>query len=63
MSTCTAFVMRSTTKSVNSWLHDAGQGVVTTRDGGEKANYTFIQVGKTDEDRLCSMEYRSYGIV
>ena len=24
-----------------------GQGVVTTKDGGEKANYTFLQVGKT----------------
>jgi len=28
-----------------------GQGVVTTKDGGEKANYTFIHVGKTDEDK------------
>ena len=24
-----------------------GQGVVTTKDGKEKANYTFLQVGKT----------------
>ena len=24
-----------------------GQGVVTTKDGSEKANYTFLQVGKT----------------
>ncbi|HEX9319425.1 MAG TPA: hypothetical protein VF884_10865 [Nitrososphaeraceae archaeon] len=24
-----------------------GQGVVTTKDGREKANYTFLQVGKT----------------
>ena len=23
-----------------------GQGVVTTKDGSEKANYTFLQVGK-----------------
>jgi hypothetical protein len=27
-----------------------GQGVVTTKDGSEKANYTFLQVGKTTED-------------
>ena len=27
-----------------------GQGVVTTKDGSEKANYTFIQVGKTTEE-------------
>jgi len=42
-----------------------GQGVVTTKDVGEKANYTFIHVGKTDEDKpvvcwLCSGEYRLY---
>jgi len=24
-----------------------GQGIVTTKDGSEKANYTFLQVGKT----------------
>ena len=24
-----------------------GQGVVTTKDGSEKANYTFLQAGKT----------------
>jgi hypothetical protein len=24
-----------------------GQGVVTTKDGSEKANYTFLQIGKT----------------
>ena len=27
-----------------------GQGVVTTKDGSEKANYTFLQVGKTTEE-------------
>ena len=27
-----------------------GQGVVTTKDGSEKASYTFLQVGKTTED-------------
>jgi hypothetical protein len=27
-----------------------GQGVVTTKDGSEKANYTFLQVGKPTED-------------
>jgi len=24
-----------------------GHGIVTTKDGSEKANYTFLQVGKT----------------
>src|ERR671931_413139 len=27
-----------------------GQGVVTTKDGSEKANYTFLAVGKTTEE-------------
>ncbi|TLX82123.1 MAG: hypothetical protein E6L04_10530 [Thaumarchaeota archaeon] len=27
-----------------------GQGVVTIKDGNEKASYTFLQVGKTTED-------------
>ena len=27
-----------------------GQGVVTTKDGSEKANYTFLQGGKTTEE-------------
>lgn len=27
-----------------------GQGVVTTKDGSEKASYTFLQGGKTTED-------------
>ena len=27
-----------------------GQGVVTTKDGSEKANYTFLQGGKTIEE-------------
>jgi hypothetical protein len=27
-----------------------GQGVVTTKDGNEKASYTFLQVGKTTEE-------------
>ena len=27
-----------------------GQGVVTTKDGKEKASYTFLQVGKTTEE-------------
>jgi len=27
-----------------------GQGVVTTKDGSEKASYTFLQVGKTTEE-------------
>jgi hypothetical protein len=33
-----------------------GQGVVTTKDGNEKATYTFLQGGKW----LCDMEYRLY---
>ena len=31
----------------NKGISAQGQGVVTTRDGSEKANYTFLQVGKT----------------
>lgn len=31
----------------NKGISAQGQGVVTTKDGGEKANYTFLQVGKT----------------
>ena len=31
----------------NKGTSDQGQGVVTTKDGSEKANYTFLQVGKT----------------
>jgi hypothetical protein len=27
-----------------------GQGVITTKDGGEKANYTFLAVGKVTEE-------------
>jgi hypothetical protein len=27
-----------------------GQGIVTTKDGGEKASYTFLAVGKTTEE-------------
>ena len=27
-----------------------GQGVVITKDGSEKASYTFLQVGKTTEE-------------
>ena len=27
-----------------------GQGVITTKDGGEKANYTFLAVGKVIEE-------------
>ena len=27
-----------------------GQGVVTTKDGSEKTNYTFLQGGKTTEE-------------
>jgi hypothetical protein len=27
-----------------------GQGVVTTKDGSEKASYSFLQVGKTTEE-------------
>jgi hypothetical protein len=27
-----------------------GQGVMTTKDGSEKASYTFLQVGKTTEE-------------
>ena len=34
----------------NKGTSDQGQGVVTTKDGSEKANYTFLQVGKTTED-------------
>jgi len=31
----------------NKGTSSQGQGVVTTKDGSEKANYTFLQVGKT----------------
>jgi hypothetical protein len=43
-----------------------GQGVVTTKDGSEKASYTFLQVGKTAEEGksllrwVCGLEYRLY---
>ena len=44
-----------------------GQGVVITKDGSEKASYTFLQVGKTTEEGKpvlggagCSLEYRLY---
>jgi hypothetical protein len=30
----------------NKGISTRGQGVVTTKDGSEKANYTFIQGGK-----------------
>jgi hypothetical protein len=28
----------------------SAQGVITTEDGGEKANYTFLAVGKVTEE-------------
>lgn len=28
----------------------SAQGVITTKDGGEKANYTFLAVGKVSEE-------------
>jgi hypothetical protein len=28
----------------------SAQGVITTKDGGEKANYTFLAVGKVTEE-------------
>ena len=31
----------------NKGISAQGQGVVTTKDGSEKANYTFLQIGKT----------------
>lgn len=31
----------------NKGISAQGQGVVTTKDGSEKANYTFLQVGRT----------------
>ena len=34
----------------NKGMSAQGQGVVTTKDGGEKANYTFLQVGKTTKE-------------
>ena len=34
----------------NKGMSAQGQGVVTRRDGSEKANYTFLQVGKTTEE-------------
>jgi hypothetical protein len=34
----------------NKGMSAQGQGVVTTKDGSEKANYTFLQVGKTTEE-------------
>jgi hypothetical protein len=30
----------------NNITHAQGQGIITTRDGSEKANYTFLAVGK-----------------
>jgi hypothetical protein len=35
---------------VNKGMSAQGQGVVTTKDGSEKANYTFLQVGKTTKE-------------
>jgi hypothetical protein len=36
----------------------SAQGVITTKDGGEKANYTFLAAGKVTEEGkpvfLCS---------
>ena len=29
----------------NNMIFDQGNGVITTKDGNEKANYTFIEVG------------------
>ena len=34
----------------NKGTSGQGQGVVTTKDGGEKASYTFLHVGKTTEE-------------
>jgi hypothetical protein len=34
----------------NKGMSAQGQGVVTTKDGSEKANYTFLQVGKTTKE-------------
>ena len=34
----------------NKGTQAQGQGVVTTKDGSEKANYTFLQVGKTTKE-------------
>jgi hypothetical protein len=36
-----------------------GQGVVTTKDGSEKASYTFLQVGKTTEEGKSVLRVRS----
>jgi len=30
----------------NNQTFDQGHGVLTTKDGGETANYTFVEVGK-----------------
>jgi hypothetical protein len=34
----------------NKGTSTKGQGVVTTKDGTDKASYTFLQVGKTTEE-------------
>jgi len=34
----------------NSVTSAQGQGVITTKDGSEKANYTFLAVGKASEE-------------
>ena len=50
----------------NKGMSAQGQGVVTTKDGSEKANYTFLQVGKTTKEgklvlRGCAVwRYRLY---
>jgi hypothetical protein len=34
----------------NNVTHAQGQGVITTKDGSEKANYTFSAIGRVTED-------------
>lgn len=34
----------------NNVTHAQGQGVITTKDGSEKANYTFLAVGNVTEE-------------
>jgi hypothetical protein len=34
----------------NNVTHAQGQGVLTTKDGSEKANYTFLAVGNVTEE-------------
>jgi hypothetical protein len=46
----------------NNLIFDQGDGVITTKDGSEKANYTFIEVGNgTDYQGASAYSTNSTG--